>query len=127
MGSPFDGGQNPQSVAVHPGGHLLYVMGSTDQNGEIGVFAIDSKSGAISQISGSPFPAGLSPTSIAFAKAGQLAYVPDIANNQVLGYSVDKSTGVLTALAGSPFPTGLFPNSVATDKTTPPSTLRMRV
>jgi DNA-binding beta-propeller fold protein YncE len=91
--------------------HYLYV--TNDGSGNVSAYAIDAKSGALTQVQGSPFSAGPEPWGIAVDPTGKFAYVTNVtdggtsgASGSVSGYAINASTGVLTQVKGSPFPSG---------------------
>jgi 6-phosphogluconolactonase (cycloisomerase 2 family) len=63
----------PQLLVMDPAGAYLYVMNTGSDN--ISVFAIDSGSGALSEVANSPFSIGLLPLNMQVTPAGDFLYV----------------------------------------------------
>jgi 6-phosphogluconolactonase (cycloisomerase 2 family) len=111
-----DGGSTPWQVLVDPSGKYLLVT-NIGQTSNVSVFAIDSSTGALTQVPGSPFYANESPTDIAMPPAGNLVYVSNGSsqNGTVTAFTFDSSTGALTEVAGSPFYSGAGASALAVD------------
>jgi 6-phosphogluconolactonase (cycloisomerase 2 family) len=118
--SPYTVPNNPSALLVYPAGNFLYVVNEnqfyqpgnppSQYDGEVSVFAFDSGTGVLAQVSGSPFAAGINPTSIVVDPTGSFAYVSattytggNTSFAQILGFSINPSSGVLTPLASSPW------------------------
>jgi 6-phosphogluconolactonase (cycloisomerase 2 family) len=84
---------------------FIYIAENSGVGGTVGVFKVDSVTGALSPVQGSPFQAGVSTAGLAVDSTGRFVYVTDGGSN-VRGYSVNATTGVLTPLPGSPYPAG---------------------
>jgi len=68
QGSPFAAGDNPAAVAIDPTGKFAYVANAgagVSHRGNASAFAVNAKSGALTQVRGSPFLAGLHPYGVA--------------------------------------------------------------
>jgi 6-phosphogluconolactonase (cycloisomerase 2 family) len=115
-GSPFASGQNPNSIALHPGGRYLYTanVGSFDLSG----YSINATTGALTPISGSPFSAGDNPQAVVVHNSGKFLYVAQgtQTGSTVTGFSIDQSTGVPTPFPGAPVPAGQVISALAQDR-----------
>jgi 6-phosphogluconolactonase len=82
----------------------------------LSTFAIDSTTGALTEISGSPLAVGPSPglQCVIFDPTGKFLYVSNSITSKVYAFSVNSSTGALTGITGSPFDVGMSPVSIAT-------------
>ena len=122
-GSPFAAGTAPATVVVHPAGQFVYVancgsVGCQGANpGSVSAYAIDTTSGALTEITGSPFAAGTTAFWVTLDPSGQFAYVTNLRSNNVSAYTIDATTGALSEIIGSPFAAGLDPLAVAVDRT----------
>jgi 6-phosphogluconolactonase len=122
-GSPFAvHGDVPQSIAVDPTGRFAYVTASGIMATPPGItaYAIDSHTGALTEISGSPFVTSGTLTSIAIDPSGKFLYAPGELSSpdqdRIFGWSINASSGVLTALSGSPFQDANGTLGVAVDR-----------
>jgi 6-phosphogluconolactonase (cycloisomerase 2 family) len=118
-GSPYSVPYGPSSLVVHPAGNFLYVTNSNSSfqappatgpiDGSIYAFAINSGTGALTQVRGSPFAAGINPLSIVVDPTGSFAYWTATSNTtgipfaQIKGYSINASSGVLAPLSWTPW------------------------
>jgi 6-phosphogluconolactonase (cycloisomerase 2 family) len=110
-GSPFTSFNllSADSLAVDGNGKFLYV-GQLDPTIPVDVFAIDSNSGALSELG--PFSLGVAQLH-ADSSGKYLLGVAEIADNpggpyatsQISVFSIDPNTGAPTPVANSPFPT----------------------
>jgi 6-phosphogluconolactonase len=105
-GSPFAQvpGIGINKVIVDPTGHYLYTTNDITNN--LWAFAIDSTTGALTDIPGSPFADNGGPESAVVDPSGKLLYTANsIFPNAgtVSAYTIDGVTGALTPTAGSPF------------------------
>src|SRR6266852_642064 len=132
-GSPFAAGTAPITLVVQPAGQFVYpancgsVACQGANPGSISAYAIDTTSGALTEITGSPFAAGLDPLGAAVDPAGQFAYVSNCGNESlgcqasspgnVSAYTFDAATGALSPIGGSPFAAGTTSGSVTVDPT----------
>lgn len=113
---PITAGTNPISMAINPGGQVLYVLnqGSTTAPANISAFAVDNTSGNLVGITGSPFATPATPTSITVTPNSKFVYVAHPALGQVSGFSIG-ATGALTSITGSPFTVGGAPTFLIVD------------
>ena len=101
---------------------FLYVTsGASSSEGSVSAYAINSGSGALTQVYGSPFGAGNGAEGVAVAPTtGTFAYVAntgsDYGAGSVSAYTINPSSGALTQVAGSPFGAGNYPQQVAVFK-----------
>jgi len=121
-GSPFATQANfpgPAGFAFGAGGKFLYVgmAGSANANNVVTGFAVDSTTGALTQIAGSPFTAGKDPGHIASDPAGKFLFTANSQDNTVSAFTIDVNSGALTQVSGSPFAAGGGPVSVTVDPT----------
>ena len=125
-GSPFPAGHFPYSVAIDPTGKFAYVANHGSMSygpGNVSAYAINARTGALTQVHGSPFKAGDYPQDVAIDPTGKFAYVTNSgvcfnrARNSycVYGYTIDASSGALKKVNGSPFKAGNLAYSVAID------------
>jgi 6-phosphogluconolactonase (cycloisomerase 2 family) len=98
----------PSQMVVDPTSKFLYVADMI--GGQFSVFAIDSNSGALTEISGSPFfnQSNAGPSGIALHPSGKFLYTALSNSAGVDGVSVNTGTGALTLIAGAPWSTGSF-------------------
>ena len=120
VGSPFVTQANfpgPSGLAFGAGGKFLYVgmAGSANANNVISGFAVDSTTGALTQIAGSPFTAGKDPGHIGSDPTGKFLFSANSQDNSVSAFTIDATSGALTPISGSPFPAGGGPVSLAVD------------
>jgi 6-phosphogluconolactonase (cycloisomerase 2 family) len=121
-GSPFVTQANfpgPAGFAFGGGGKFLYVgmAGTANANNVITGFAVDSTTGALTQIASSPFVAGKDPGHIASDPAGKFLFSANSQDNTVSAFTIDGSSGALTPIVGSPFSAGGGPVTLAVDTT----------
>jgi 6-phosphogluconolactonase len=131
-GSPFAAGPEPWGVAVDPAGKFAYVTNVTDGGkfayvtnvtspsspGSVSAYAINARSGALTQVKGSPFSSGgMEPWEMTVGPFGKFAYVTNFYSNNVCAYAIDAKSGALTQVQGSPFGTGSNPAGVTVDST----------
>lgn len=120
-GSPFPTQANfpgPAGFAFGAGGKFLYVgmAGTANANNVITGFAVDSTTGALTQLAGSPFATGKDPGRIATDLSGKFLFSGNVQDNTVSAFTIDSSSGGLTPTAGSPFAPGGSPSALAVDK-----------
>jgi 6-phosphogluconolactonase (cycloisomerase 2 family) len=112
-GFPFAFGSNPTLLTHDPQNRFLIIAdnGAADL---LHVFAIDSTTGALKEVSPSPYITKNQPGSVIVDPSGTHVYLyvsgengayPGQGGNQVHAYSLS-ATGVLAEVAGSPFFTG---------------------
>jgi 6-phosphogluconolactonase (cycloisomerase 2 family) len=128
-GSPFKTDYGAIGIAVHPSGHFVYSINSSNcckTTDTVSVFQVNATSGALTEVAGSPFALPGAVTSGFFAEFGavhpngQFLYVTALTNNNttngsVYGFSIDTTSGALTSLSGSPFAAGLNPLGIDVD------------
>jgi len=116
-GSPFLTGQLPFSVTAHPTGRFVYVAnaGIPTNTYNVSAYAVNEKTGALTEVPGSPFATGVQPASVTIHPNGRFAYVANagLEDGDVSVYTVNVTTGALTPVPGSPFAAGHEPTSVA--------------
>jgi 6-phosphogluconolactonase (cycloisomerase 2 family) len=74
--------------------------------------AIDSATGALSNVPGSPFATNLFPTTLAADPSGRFLYMAVFGDSEIQGFNVDATSGGLTEMAGSPFSSPVTANSL---------------
>jgi len=122
-GSPFPTQANfpgPDGLAIGGAGKFLYVSmsGTVNANNVVTGFAIDSTTGALTQIAGSPFTAGKDPLRVATDPAGRFLFTANSQDSTVSAFTIDSTSGGLTPVSGSPFATPLgAPDAVVVDPT----------
>lgn len=119
-GSPFPtqaGYPGPSGLAFGAGGKFLYVSmaGTVNPNNVISAFAVDSTTGALSQISGSPFAAGKDPMRIVSDGAGKFLFSANSQDSTVSAFTINSASGLLTPVQGSPFAVQGEPEPLAID------------
>lgn len=118
-GSPLTVGSTATAVAVDPSGRFAYVTIGVSGSPFVSAYAINTGTGALTQISGSPFPAA-GANSVTVDPSGQFVYVASgfsvEGSGNISAFTINPSTGALTAVAGSPFSSGVNgPGAVAVD------------
>jgi DNA-binding beta-propeller fold protein YncE len=120
-GSPFAASYGSDSVAVDPTGKFAYVANAGPRSGHdpgnVSGYAINARSGALTQVPGSPLVAGVIPSGVATDPAGKFVYVTNYGSNNVSAFAINARTGALRQVKGSPFKAGFLPNAVAIDPT----------
>lgn len=111
-GSPFPVGTSPVSVTNDPQNHFLIASDiSADQ---LHVYAINSTTGALSEVSPSPYNTMIESETVIVDPSGTHVYLyrtgasdsyPGVSGNQIVAFNLS-STGILSAVQGSPFPVG---------------------
>ena len=123
-GSPFPAGHFPYSVAIDPMGKFAYVANHGSMSygpGNVSAYAINARTGALTQVHGSPFKAGDFPQGVAIDPRGKFAYVTNAGvcfnpnSYCVYAYTINASSGALRKVNGSPFRAGNLAYSVAID------------
>ena len=118
-GSPFATGEYEKWLAFSPSGG--FVATSESGSSTVGMFSVNSTSGAVTPVTGSPFPngtgfAGGPPYEDAFSPNGSLLASVDPLNgyNLITMFTVNASTGALTPVGSPVSPgAGTNPGSVA--------------
>jgi 6-phosphogluconolactonase (cycloisomerase 2 family) len=98
------------SVAVHPNGRYLYVVGNGDQ--DIWLYAIRANNGALEGLGTGTVSTGTGPQSIAIDSSGSHLYVTNGGSNDVSAFSISSADGTLTSL-GATVPAGSAPQGIA--------------
>ncbi|HKR83426.1 MAG TPA: beta-propeller fold lactonase family protein, partial [Terriglobales bacterium] len=98
----------PVQMVVDPAGKFLYASNHADypNGGQISVFLIDTKMGALSPVAGSPFTfaqQNSEPWGLAMNSQGTYLFNALSNVNSVAALSVNGSTGGVTQVSGSPF------------------------
>jgi YVTN family beta-propeller protein len=114
-GSPFATGSQPDSAAVDPTGHFVYVANSLSNN--VSAYKIDPSTGALAAVFGSPFAAGTSPHFVTVDPTGQFVYVANLTSSNISAYTINPFNGALTPVTNSPFIAGLSPHALTVDPT----------
>lgn len=117
-GSPLHAGRGPSAAAVDPAGEFAYVTDYEDDPYSISrilVYAINLRSGALTQVKGSRSRAGSGPDSLMIDRHGKFAYVVNYYSSDVSAYAINATTGGLTQMEGSPFGAGTDARGVAID------------
>jgi len=116
-GSPFATGVFPISATIDPNGRFVYVANAGIPTNAYSVsgYAVNEKTGALTEIPGSPFATGVQPASVTINPNGRFAYVADagLDDGDISVYTVNATTGALTPVPGSPFAAGHEPTSLA--------------
>ena len=111
QGSPFAAGAGPVGLGIDPQGALLFVANNGSNN--VSVYAIDSSSGALGQVSGSPFATGgVGPSAVAVDADTSFAYVTEQGSHDIAAFSI-ASNGALQPVKGSPFGVATAATSIA--------------
>jgi 6-phosphogluconolactonase len=124
-GSPLAAGANIALLGMHPNGKFIYARRgpqTQDVANGVAVFAINSTTGALTEIAGSPFDPGANPLAITFDPTGRHMYAGHLlirelqtAELNVRAYSVHPNTGALTVIGGSPFASPASPSALDVD------------
>jgi 6-phosphogluconolactonase (cycloisomerase 2 family) len=116
-GSPFVAGTGPVAAAVEaddPASQpFLYVVNNGSDN--VSAYTINTKTGALTAVSGSPFKAASQPDGVAIVPDGGTGYlyVANYGSDNVSAYTINLKTGTLTEVYGSPFGAGTWPFGLA--------------
>ena len=103
-----------RGLAVNSAGTFLYAA-EAGING-VRVLAINSTTGALTELSGSPYNVGTGPWPVRIDSTGSYLYVGNRTAGTVSGFLVSGS-GALTQISGSPFTAGTNPIDIAEDNT----------
>jgi 6-phosphogluconolactonase len=132
-GSPFATGvppnasapnpATPAGLAVTPSGKFLYVTNQGQDT--ISAFAVNSTSGALTEVLGSPFSVGTTPAGVTIDPTGKFLYATNQGSNNVSAFVIcpavigacggSQVDGSLAAMSGSPFSAGLAPIALAVE------------
>jgi 6-phosphogluconolactonase (cycloisomerase 2 family) len=112
-GSPFAAGTGPVAAAVEADDPASqpYLYLANNGSDDVSAYTVNTKTGALTAVSGSPFKAGSQPDGIAIVGAG--LYVANYGSDNVSAYSINTKTGMLTQIYGSPFGAGTWPFGLA--------------
>ncbi len=106
-GVPFAGGAHPSSIASAPGGSVIYVTDSKNNN----VLAYAATAGVLAPVAGSPFPAGNEPSAVVVDATGNHVFVTNSLDSNLTVYT--SAGGVLTSLGS--YTTGTQPVAIGID------------
>ena len=106
-GVPFKAGSQPTSIASAPGGNVIYVTDSANND----VLAYSANSGILTAVSGSPFPTGNAPAAIVVDGSGNHVFVANSLDSNLTVYS--SNGGVLSSLGV--YTTGTQPVAIGID------------
>ncbi len=106
-GVPFKAGSQPTSIASAPGGNVIYVTDSANNN----VLVYSANSGILTPLSGSPFPAGNAPAAVVVDGSGNHVFVANSLDSNLTVYS--SNGGVLSSLGV--YTTGTQPVAIGID------------
>jgi 6-phosphogluconolactonase len=110
VGSPFNAGNSPISMLVHPSNKFAYAANQIGN--DISLFTIDQSTGALTEV-GPRAPAGIAPAFLVMDSDGHFLFAANQASNSISVYSIDGAKGTLTEIQGSPFVTGANPVALA--------------
>jgi 6-phosphogluconolactonase (cycloisomerase 2 family) len=106
-GVPFKAGTQPTSIASAPGGGVIYVTDSA--NNDVLVYSVNS--GILTPVSGSPFPTGNAPAAVVVDASGNHVFVANSLDSNLTVYS--SNGGVLSSLGI--YTTGTQPVAIGID------------
>jgi DNA-binding beta-propeller fold protein YncE len=98
---------NPSSIASAPGGSVIYVTDSANNN----VLAYSANAGILTPVGGSPFPTGNAPAAVVADASGNHVFVANSLDSNLTVYS--SNGGVLTSLGV--YTTGTQPVAIGID------------
>lgn len=117
-GSPFSTGvlSAPFGVVFSPlvAGNLFAAVANSG-NGTVGIYQVNTTTGAFTAVSGSPFTVATTPLYVAFSPAvsnNLFLAATNSGSSSVSAFNINTATGVPTAVTGSPFTTGIFPHGI---------------
>jgi 6-phosphogluconolactonase len=106
-GAPFGAGSHPSSIASAPGGNVIYVTDSANNN----VLVYSANAGILTPIGGSPFPTGNAPAAVVVDASGNHVFVANSLDSNLTVYS--SNGGVLSSLGV--YTTGTQPVAIGID------------
>jgi 6-phosphogluconolactonase len=106
-GVPFTAGAQPTSIASAPGGNVIYLTDSANND----VLVYSANSGILTALSGSPFPAGNAPAAVVVDASGNHVFVANSLDSNLTVYS--SNGGVLSSLGV--YTTGTQPVAIGID------------
>jgi 6-phosphogluconolactonase (cycloisomerase 2 family) len=110
VGSPFNAGNSPISIVVHPSNKFAYAANQIGN--DISLFTIDQNTSALTEV-GPRAPAGIAPAFLTMDSDGHFLFAANQVSNSISVYSIDATKGSLSEIQGSPFVTGANPVSLA--------------
>ena len=113
-GSPFTvgtGTPTPMSAAVSANGRFLYTANSLDD--EVGQFAIDSESGALTELAPESLAAGTSPRAIAVAAQDGFVLVTNLGSLDMHAFAPDAGGALASTPLAPIVQTGVDPVAIA--------------
>ncbi|HEY5603448.1 MAG TPA: beta-propeller fold lactonase family protein [Gammaproteobacteria bacterium] len=108
-------GKQPVAVAQDPLNRFVYVANAGSNN--VSAFAIDSASGALTEVEGSPYAVGENPRSIAVDANGWYLYTLNHGSQDMSVFLIHVKKGQLAEAQGSPVPIKKQLLNLATDPT----------
>ena len=97
--------KSPSSLVLHPSGKYLYVASQVVDF--IAIYAVDSVSGALKEITGSPVSSHVrSVWQLGMDPVGRFLYVPGRFTKDLVVFNIAADTGALTPLMEKSLPTG---------------------
>ena len=106
-GAPFAAGAHPSAIASAPGGSVIYVTDSANNN----VLAYSATTGVLTPVGGSPFPTGNAPSAVVVDATGNHVFVANSLDSDLTVYS--SASGVLSSLGT--YTTGTQPVAIGID------------
>jgi 6-phosphogluconolactonase (cycloisomerase 2 family) len=124
-GTPYPSAGANNWLTITPSGRHLFTSdgccSTPAGSGALRTFAIDTSTGALSEIAGSPLIVPAPNTgneamrTSAVKPSGDFLYVGRWFGSSVGAYRIDRATGALTEVTGSPFAAGTQPKSIAVE------------
>jgi 6-phosphogluconolactonase (cycloisomerase 2 family) len=96
-GSPFDSGDKPTLLSLHPTAPFLYAMNESDAS--IIAYTINANNGALTQVSS--MATGSSPRAFSIDASGHFAYVAASGSGELFTFAIDQTAGALSEVANS--------------------------
>jgi 6-phosphogluconolactonase (cycloisomerase 2 family) len=111
-------GESAASAAVNATTNL-YALYASNYGSAIAAFAMNSKTGALTAVSGSPYTAsGANTLQIVVDPTGHFVYMVDGGSDEIFAYTINQATGGLVTIPGSPYSTPVaYPDEIAMDPT----------
>jgi 6-phosphogluconolactonase len=106
-GAPFPAGTQPTAIASAPGGSVVYVTDSANND----ILAYSANAGNLTPVSGSPFPTGNAPAAVIVDGTGNHVFVANSLDSNLTVYS--SNSGILSALGT--YTTGTQPVAIGID------------
>ena len=108
-------GKQPVAIAQDPLNRFVYVANSESNN--VSAFAINSTTGALTEVGGSPYSVGENPSSIRVDANGWYLYTLNQRSQDMSVFLIHVKKGQLAEAQGSPVPIQKQPMGLATDPT----------